>query len=51
MTARAEAAVDIAPVYAGQAVEFVTAPQSAQEIIAELAGFRQVLAAASRRFG
>lgn len=51
VTARAEAAVDIAPVYAGQAVEFVTAPQSAQEIIAELAGFRQVLAAASRRFG
>ncbi len=51
VAARAEAAVDIAPVCAGQAVEFVTAPQSAQEIIAELAGFRQVLAAASRRFG
>lgn len=51
VAARAEAAVDIAPVYAGQAVEFVTAPQSAEEIIAELAGFRAVLDAAARRFG
>ncbi len=48
--ARAEALTDIAPVYAGEAVQFVDAEQPAAEVMRELCGFRQILADAARRF-
>ncbi|WP_066142584.1 NAD(P)H-dependent flavin oxidoreductase [Glutamicibacter mysorens] len=47
---RAEALTDIAPVYAGEAVQFVDAEQPAAEVMRELCGFRQILADAARRF-
>lgn len=48
--ARAEALTDIAPVYAGEAVQFVDAEQPAAEVMRELCGFRQILVDAARRF-
>ncbi len=48
--ARSEADVSLAPVYAGQAVEFVNEEQSAAAVIEELRGFRQILAQTARRF-
>ncbi|MGV2951151.1 NAD(P)H-dependent flavin oxidoreductase [Glutamicibacter sp. AGC46] len=48
--ARSEALTDIAPVYAGEAVQFVGAEQPAAEIMQELCGFRQVLGQTARRF-
>lgn len=48
--ARATADTAMAPVYAGQAVQFVDREESAAQIMAELAGFRQVLAAVANRF-
>lgn len=51
LTARAQAQVSMAPVYAGEAVAFVHGEQSAAQIIEELAQFRQILAQTARRFG
>jgi len=48
--ARAEAQPAMAPVYAGQAVQFVQTPQAAAEVMADLAGFRQILSETARRF-
>ena len=48
--ARAEARTSMAPVYAGEAVQFIGSVQSAAEVMAELAGFRKVLADAASRF-
>lgn len=48
--ARAEARTSMAPVYAGEAVQFIDSVQSAAEVMAELAGFRKVLADAASRF-
>lgn len=48
--ARAEAKVAMAPVYAGEAVQFVDAEQSAAEVMRELCGFRQILEETARRF-
>ena len=48
--ARAQAREQIAPVYAGQAVEFVRAETSAAQVVTELAGFRQILREAAGRF-
>lgn len=48
--ARTEADVTMAPVYAGQSVEFVRHTETAAEVIAELAEFREVLAHTAQRF-
>lgn len=48
--ARAGGDEQTAPVYAGQAVEFVRTEQSVAQVMAELAGFRQILTEAARRF-
>ncbi|GGM02307.1 nitronate monooxygenase [Glutamicibacter protophormiae] len=48
--ARAEADVALAPVYAGQAVEFVQREETCAEVLAELGGFRRILAEAAQRF-
>ena len=48
--ARADAQPDMAPVYAGQAVQFVQTAQTAGEVMAELSGFRQILNDTARRF-
>ena len=50
LAARAEADVSTAPVYAGQAVQFVQEQETAAQIMAGLAGFRQILAAAASKF-
>ncbi|KSU65178.1 NAD(P)H-dependent flavin oxidoreductase [Arthrobacter sp. NIO-1057] len=50
LQARAEARANMAPVYAGQAVQFVQAPQTAAEVVTELAGFRQILRDTASRF-
>lgn len=48
--ARAEAQTSMAPVYAGEAVQFVGAEQSAAEVVAELSDFRRILEETARRF-
>ncbi len=48
--ARAEADVSLAPVYAGQAVEFVREEQSAAAVMEELRSFRRILAETAQRF-
>lgn len=48
--ARAEADTALAPVYAGEAVQFVNVEQSAAQIMQELSGFRQILEQTARRF-
>lgn len=48
--ARAVGDPDLAPVYAGQSVGLVDAERSAAEVMAELATFREHLAAAARRW-
>lgn len=49
--ARSEADPSMAPVYAGQAAAFTDRVQPAAQIMAELAGFQQILEDAARRFG
>ena len=48
--ARTEADVQMAPFYAGQAVAFSHEEQSAAQIMADLAGYRAILADTARRF-
>ncbi|MGO2053811.1 NAD(P)H-dependent flavin oxidoreductase [Glutamicibacter sp. 287] len=49
--ARAQALVSMAPVYAGEAVQFVQAEESTAQIMAELGQFREILEQTARRFG
>ncbi|WP_404288486.1 NAD(P)H-dependent flavin oxidoreductase [Glutamicibacter arilaitensis] len=48
--ARAQSLVSMAPVYAGEAVQFVQAEESAAQIMAELGQFREILEQTARRF-
>jgi len=48
--ARTEADISLAPVYAGQAVEFVRQEESAAAVMDELRGFRRILAETAQRF-
>ncbi len=48
--ARAEADISMAPVYAGEAAEFVRREESCAEVVAELSGFRRILQEAAARF-